>query len=61
MTKFDDFLNPVPKETRDLETLSGNYGCQVCSLYTETAYFNEKTGEISWYCLEKHKSTVVVG
>ena len=37
MTKFDDFLNPVPKEARDLEILSGNYGCQVCSLYTETA------------------------
>jgi hypothetical protein len=61
MTKFDDFLNPVPKEARNLEILNGNYGCQLCEEYTNTAYFNESIGEISWYCSKKHKSTIKVG
>ena len=60
MTKFDDFINDVQEPTQDLQELKGNYGCQVCERNVETAYFNEHTGEMFWYCSQKHKSVIEV-
>jgi hypothetical protein len=61
MPKFDDFMNSKPKEVEDLKELQGTYGCQVCKEDTTTAYFNEKTMEIVWFCSEKHRSTIQLG
>jgi len=61
MTRFDDFFETAPGEAKNLELIYGTYGCQQCEEYSEKAYFNESTGEISWYCPKKHKSGIVVG
>lgn len=63
MTRFDDFVKDafahIPASS--LQKLDGNYGCQICEKYTEIAYFDESTGEMFWYCQDKHKSSVQVG
>lgn len=58
MTRFDDFLNDKPVDDANLQKLDGDYGCQICDKQTPVAYFNEKEGEIFWYCSEEHKSSI---
>lgn len=63
MTKFDSFMNINKEEVTkpaNQELVFGTYGCQSCELYTNEAYFNASSGEMSWFCNDDHKSTIVV-
>jgi len=60
MAKFDDFVNDTLKHSSEYQKLEGDYGCQLCEKQTPVAYFDEKTGEIFWYCSDKHKSSIQV-
>ena len=63
MTKFNDFFDEPKEEDNDfnMQKIDGVYGCQSCDKDAPNAFFNEKTGEIFWYCPEQHKSSIQVG
>lgn len=61
MTKFDDFIKPAMNQNYNYQKLEGTYGCQLCDKNTDTAYFDERTLEMFWYCADKHRSSVQVG
>lgn len=62
MSKFDDFLKEEEPEVDNLQRLDGgNYGCQSCDEIVPTAWFDEQSGEIAWYCSQKHRSVIRIG